>query len=521
MARISTYSSDSTPSLSDKVIGTDNQDFQATKNFIISDILSLATFAPATEIPVYFTQTVSIGDPVYITGWNTTFGVPTVANAVANSSSTMPCVGLAIQSVAAGNEGVIIVTGVLSGVTLGSASVNQIVYVSPTGGLTLTKPVNPNLIQKVGVVTEVVGSLIKLFVETQPFYNQLPNLTAQRFWYGGTSAPAETSTALYYEPTGGVGGQDVVGMEGTLYAQVSHPDDARSLAIGDSTIPIISGLSQTTVFGVGAGNFTGGVSNTFVGYLSGKYFNSSNPPSNLNTAFGAFALSSDGGENYGDGNTAIGYNALKTLGRQGGLYNAVYNTAVGANSLHLCEGGEFNVAVGNDALFNLLNAKNNTAIGKAAGSTNTIFWNTTCLGHNAQPQASDEVILGDNVVTTLRCNTQVISTLSDARDKSEVEDLSVGLDFLMDVRPVQWVWDRRDGSIVGKVDSGFLAQQLDEARATHNAEAILHNLVNKANDEAWASGQAALIPVLVKAIQELKGIVDTLSAEILILKGDG
>ena len=61
-------------------------------------------------------------------------------------------------------------------------------------------------------------------------------------------------------------------------------------------------------------------------------------------------------------------------------------------------------------------ATNNTAIGKAAGSTVVGFSNTTALGHNSQPQASDEIVLGDNAVTTLRCNTQVISALSDVRD---------------------------------------------------------------------------------------------------------
>lgn len=42
MAKISTYLNDSTPSLSDKVIGTDVDNMNATKNFTISQILSLA-----------------------------------------------------------------------------------------------------------------------------------------------------------------------------------------------------------------------------------------------------------------------------------------------------------------------------------------------------------------------------------------------------------------------------------------------------------------------------------------------
>jgi hypothetical protein len=340
-------------------------------------------------------------------------------------------------------------------------------------------------------------------------------LSNNRMYYGDAdNVAAETSSALLYLAGAGISNSDVVAMNGSLFAYVTHPESLSSVGIGRNCLLQSNTINNTTALGIEAGGNTGGENNTFIGFYAGR-FSIGSTPSNQNTALGAFALSSDGGTNYGDGNTALGFNALKTLGVQGGIFNATFNTAVGANALHLCQGGEFNVAIGNDALFNLTNAKNNTAIGKAAGSTNTIFWNTTCLGHNSQAQASDEVVLGDNDVTTLRCNTQVISTLSDARDKSQVEELSVGIDFLMDVRPVKWVWSRRDGSFANKVDSGFIAQELDDARIAHNAEDVLHNLVNKANPDAWASGQAALIPVLVKAIQELKTEIDSLKQQLL------
>jgi hypothetical protein len=41
MGKISTYAIDGTPSLNDKVIGTDVNDNNITKNYTISDILSL------------------------------------------------------------------------------------------------------------------------------------------------------------------------------------------------------------------------------------------------------------------------------------------------------------------------------------------------------------------------------------------------------------------------------------------------------------------------------------------------
>ena len=49
MAKISSYSTDNTVSYSDKLIGTDAQDSNITKNFTIGSILSM----PLPSVPVY------------------------------------------------------------------------------------------------------------------------------------------------------------------------------------------------------------------------------------------------------------------------------------------------------------------------------------------------------------------------------------------------------------------------------------------------------------------------------------
>ena len=102
--------------------------------------------------------------------------------------------------------------------------------------------------------------------------------------------------------------------------------------------------------------------------------------------------------------------------------------------------------------------------------------------------------------------------MSDIRDKDNVEDLDLGLDFLMELEPVSWDWDRRDGTMKGQKGSGFIAQEVDEVVQAHEAEDILP-IVNKRNPDAWEVGNAALIPVLVKAIQELKAELDACKAE--------
>lgn len=49
MAKINSYSTDSSVSLSDKLIGTDAEDTNATKNFTVGSLLAL----PLQDVPVY------------------------------------------------------------------------------------------------------------------------------------------------------------------------------------------------------------------------------------------------------------------------------------------------------------------------------------------------------------------------------------------------------------------------------------------------------------------------------------
>jgi hypothetical protein len=56
MSKISSYAVDGTVSLSDKLIGTDAEDANQTKNYLISDILSL----PLPSVPVYANNAAAI-----------------------------------------------------------------------------------------------------------------------------------------------------------------------------------------------------------------------------------------------------------------------------------------------------------------------------------------------------------------------------------------------------------------------------------------------------------------------------
>ena len=78
----------------------------------------------------------------------------------------------------------------------------------------------------------------------------------------------------------------------------------------------------------------------------------------------------------------------------------------------------------------------------------------------------------------------------------------------MELRPVEFVWDRRDGRLVGKKSAGFIAQELAEAEDNHDAQWL--GSVYRENPEKLEAAYAALIPVMVQAIQDLTNKVKEL-----------
>jgi hypothetical protein len=216
-------------------------------------------------------------------------------------------------------------------------------------------------------------------------------------------------------------------------------------------------------------------------------------------------------------NTAIGVNSLH-LNNTGW-----HNTAVGYSALSNNTSGWQNTAVGHHSL-NFNTGNYNTAIGYNSGSTVTSGYNLTLIGIDANPSsptAGDQITLGNGFVQQLRCNVTTITSLSDARDKKNINDLSLGLDFITKLKPRQFNWDKRewydnnmsDGTKMQESPTaGFIAQELDEVQTSANAEWL--NLVLKNNPEKWEATPGNLLPIMVKAIQELKAENDKLKTDI-------
>jgi trimeric autotransporter adhesin len=128
-----------------------------------------------------------------------------------------------------------------------------------------------------------------------------------------------------------------------------------------------------------------------------------------------------------------------------------------------------------------------------------------------------EFTLGDTNVSSLRCNDTTISSLSDARDKTDVVDNPYGLDFVNTLQPRQFKWQTRNGNIKdGKTRLGFIAQEL--LTATDGQNDIL-DLVMDNNPEKLEAKMGNLVPILTQAIKELSAKVEALQTEVNLLKG--
>lgn len=212
-------------------------------------------------------------------------------------------------------------------------------------------------------------------------------------------------------------------------------------------------------------------------------------------------------------NIGIGANTLPSV-------SGPNNIAIGDDALNALTTGDDNVAVGKQALISFTGT-NSVAIGQLAGSTSTTGTNNVFIGRaslGSSATASNEITLGNSSHVVLRCAVTTITSLSDERDKDEIKELPAGLDFINEIKPVSFVWkDRNENGKQGIKDSGFTAQNLKQVQDKYNLSDEL-KLVYESNPEKLEASYGRLIPVLVKAIQEMSTEIKSLKEEIETLK---
>ena len=299
-------------------------------------------------------------------------------------------------------------------------------------------------------------------------------------------------------------------------------------------------INSNTALGAGAlQSNTTGISNTAVGQLAlqsntfGTYNTAvgdsalqSNTTGSNNTAVGRLALQSN---TTGSNNTAVGRLALENN------ISGINNTAIGVNTLQSNTFGNYNVAVGESALQDNISGSNNTAVGRLALENNTTgIYNTavgetalrnnisgsnnTAIGYNAGTSIttqSNQFILGNSSVALLQCAVN-LSLPSDGRDKKDIEELNFsGLEYINALIPRTYTWNMRPciGNKKDVTEIGFVAQEVESVQSTvHEIPGMVTTFDIDYTDPETGEHTvtdkkmitpALLIPVLVKAIQEL------------------
>ena len=344
-----------------------------------------------------------------------------------------------------------------------------------------------------------------------------------------------------------------------LYTQNFTTDtDSWNTAVGFAAgEAVTTGTANTLIGGLAGDLITTGYSNVAVGYAAlstddvGRHStaigdqslfsqNTASAGSTKNTAVGHGA----GYYNVtGTSNTYIGYGS----GQGASTESNNSNTAVGSASMFSITNGDYNTALGEGAGYYVTTGDYNVSIGRAADQVTTGGTHNVCIGGLSKPSgagSSHELVLGYNVTgsgsstftfgnagsdTTIGMGTTTWSNPSDARIKEDIKDEEIGLSFINDLRPRTFryrkekdipeelnthVADSEERLISDKYQHGFVAQEVKEAIDKHSGLKDGFGMWSEdESDGKQRVGETAIIPILVKAIQEL-------SAEITKLKGE-
>ena len=314
---------------------------------------------------------------------------------------------------------------------------------------------------------------------------------------------------------------------------------ANCVAIGNDALESSSGNNQVAV-GIFAGRaITTGSSNVFLGYSAG--YNETTGSSSIFIGHEAGKAVNNAVEASGE-NVIIGHAAA--INRTGGTENVLIGSLVnyigvgtGDNNVVVGRyaGAKMTAAtrctfVGHQAGAEATTGPNNTFIGKGAGDSTTIGSNNThvgqaagdeattgdyniCIGHGSGSGSSPynltsesgRVVIGDNSIGNAYIKVDWTIT-SDKRDKTEFKEISHGLDFVNKLKPTEYKFrkHRETEETDGIKRYGFLAQDILELEGENPV------IIDVEQENNLKYKQSHLVPVLVKAIQELKAEIEIL-----------
>jgi hypothetical protein len=319
----------------------------------------------------------------------------------------------------------------------------------------------------VGIGTSSPGTILDLGTSTGQKISVYRNANI-RYGFG-----IETDTMRYYVPTGASNAVHSFGQisttDGTTYTERMRLDSSGNLGIGTS-----SPGAKLEVYGGG----TGTVTNAQIG--------------NASTAF---VLGVDSGN------------------------NCQVRTAQNVPIIFYTNNTErARITSGGDLLVGTTNTSATAGEGFKSVFPIAAVPSVRSVGNNSTSSYSTYEVYSTSAAAyrfyvdyagTVFATTTTISAISDQRFKENIQDIDVGLNAVMALKPRKFDWKAGKGKDI-KNDRGFIAQEFEQ---------VFPDLIDEWKDpapegeEPYKSVRQDLIPVLVKAIQELTARVAQLESK--------
>ena len=352
-----------------------------------------------------------------------------------------------------------------------------------------------------------------------------------------TTGTRNTAVGLFSLITNSTGSDNVGIGRSALQNCTAGQNTAVGSMAGDA---ITSGANNTAIGYEAAGKMTTGYDNTAVGRASMLDTTSGNS----NTAIGVEALENNStgneivavgkhaGRNLtGSATTVIGYRAANNVTSS---QESVY---IGSDCAYSAGTGNRNVAIGNNAGYNWTSAYNNTNVGYNARSDEYNSYGSINLGYSVTGRGSTWVTFGHGSdYTAVAIGSTNWSSSSDERIKENIQTSTAGLSFINDLRPVTFDFkkkkdipdtleayekdsEKRHNELNPLKKHGFVAQEVKTALDNHSEVLDGSEIWSESKDGTQGVSMIAMIPMLVKALQEADDKIEDLNTRIAKLEG--
>ena len=186
-------------------------------------------------------STIPKGTPLHATGWNESEEVAEVEPADAANVTLMPCIGLAENDIPAGQIGHSLIVGILDEIRTNNygVDVGDVLYVSPDGGLTGTRPTGTNIIQPVAVILKSAGNGAGVLqVATVSQGATMPNVNTGEIIVGNSTNIGQSVAMTGEVSISKAGVTEVTGIDGNVSIQGYRPivtvtSDSKTLSTTD------------------------------------------------------------------------------------------------------------------------------------------------------------------------------------------------------------------------------------------------------------------------------------------------